>query len=140
MPVLPRLIVAIKTVLQVEHLFHISDLLMRWDEEATVLWILKRIKHFVIPIGQLTEDVQECQHKDIKRYREHFSRKMSRKVTNTDIMNNLLISSDPLISSYRPLPEKQKTPSESVRKLLVMPGVQDSEEESDDFGLSDLSI
>lgn len=65
------------------------------------------IEHFLIPIGQLGEDAQESRHKETKYYREHNTRKISRKHTNEDLFNILLVSSDPLISSLRVLPPRQ---------------------------------
>lgn len=59
------------------------------------------IKSFVSPIGILSEEAQESFNKDIKRYRESYSRKSSRININTDIFQRLLLSSDPLISSFR---------------------------------------
>ena len=61
-----------------------------------------------LPIGQLSEEAQESRNKDIKRYREHFSRKCSRESTMTDFFHWLLVSSDPLISSLRSDPPKKK--------------------------------
>lgn len=43
------------------------------------------MKFFSLPIGQLSEDVQESRHKEIRYYREHHSRKTSRTSTNHDI-------------------------------------------------------
>ena len=63
------------------------------------------ISSTLIPIGQLSE-AQESRNKYIRRYREHFSRKISRRKTNLDVMHRLLMSSDPLISSMRQLPKK----------------------------------
>lgn len=63
---------------------------------------------FMLPIGQLSEDAQEARHKEIRYYREHNTRKISRISTNQDLLNILLISSDPLISSIRTLPPRQK--------------------------------
>ena len=54
-----------------------------------------------VPIGLLSEEAQESRNKDVKNYRGHFTRKFSRKHTNTDLMRQLLASSDPLISSIR---------------------------------------
>lgn len=55
----------------------------------------------VVPIGQLSEEVQESRHKEVRRYREYNTRKTSRIKTNEDLMHALLISSDPVISSNR---------------------------------------
>ncbi|PSN37140.1 hypothetical protein C0J52_20163 [Blattella germanica] len=68
------------------------------------------IKSALLPIGQLSEAAQEARNQDIKKYREHHTRKSSRKNTMTDLNNNFLISSDPLISSIRKSHKKQKTP------------------------------
>lgn len=47
----------------------------------------------------MSEDAQESRNKDIKKYRENFSRKSSRLLTMKDVFNRLLVTSDPLISS-----------------------------------------
>ncbi|XP_076663948.1 uncharacterized protein LOC143370380 [Andrena cerasifolii] len=59
------------------------------------------IAHAILPIGQLTEEAQEARNKDFRHYRELHARKSSRKLTNQDVLNNLLISSDPYISTSR---------------------------------------
>lgn len=74
----------------------------------------------LLPIGELSEEAQEARNKDIKKYREGFSRKSSRQNTNEDIFNMLLISSDPLISSLRELPKKKlKNFSAEVLDMLL---------------------
>lgn len=60
------------------------------------------IKNAIVPIGMLSDDAQEANHKYFRGYRENFPRKFSRKANNRDILNNLLIHSDPLISYMRP--------------------------------------
>lgn len=64
-----------------------------------------------LPIGQLSEEAQEARNKDIKKYRDGFSRKCSRQKNMEDIFNWLLVSSDPLITSLRTQPPK---PSKSL--------------------------
>lgn len=59
------------------------------------------IQHMILPIGQLSEDAQEANHKYFRSYRELHSRKISRIDNNRDVLNNLLINSDPIISSLR---------------------------------------
>lgn len=59
------------------------------------------IKNALVPIGQLSEEAQEARNKDFRKFRETRSRKINRKSTNEDILNNLLISSDPLITHLR---------------------------------------
>lgn len=72
-----------------------------------------------LPIGQLSEEAQEARNKDIKKYREGFSRKCSRERTMQDVLNWLLVSSDPYISSLRELPiKKQKTLCSDALGLL----------------------
>lgn len=56
------------------------------------------VRHALLPIGQLSEEAQEAKNKDFKFIREHRSRKHSRKHTNEDLMNYLILSSDPCIS------------------------------------------
>ncbi|KAK5640044.1 hypothetical protein RI129_010855 [Pyrocoelia pectoralis] len=59
---------------------------------------------------------------EVRWYREHSTMKMSRKCTNTDLIHILLISSDPLISSIRPLPVKKPTKLDTeVYSLLKIP-------------------
>lgn len=57
------------------------------------------IENVVIPIGQLTEEAQEAKNKEMRRYREHHSRKCSRLKTNEDVFKRLLLSSDPILST-----------------------------------------
>lgn len=67
------------------------------------------IKHFgAIPIGELSEDAAEARNKDFRKYRESHSRKVSRTVTNEDILHNLVLSSDPKITSLKTLNVKTK--------------------------------
>lgn len=53
-----------------------------------------------LPIGQLSEEAQEARNKDIKKYRENFSRKCARDKTMEDVFQRLMITSDPFISSF----------------------------------------
>lgn len=66
------------------------------------------IKYALLPIGQLSEEAQEARNKEFKRYREYFSRKMSRTKTNEDILHLLLITSDPLVTSMRKYQERKE--------------------------------
>lgn len=90
------------------------------------------IDYAVVPIGQLSEEVQEARHKEVRQYREFNSRKMSREKTNEDLLHSLLISSDPLISSFRQTVSNKKLDLfEDAKKLLCEDCLQ-SDEESDD--------
>lgn len=56
----------------------------------------------VVPIGSLSEEASEARNKDFRRFREHHSRKKSRQASNEDVLNMLILSSDPLLTSIRP--------------------------------------
>ncbi|BES91384.1 Hypothetical protein NTJ_04193 [Nesidiocoris tenuis] len=60
------------------------------------------IESAALPIGSLSEEAQECRNKHYKYFRTHHSRKCSRLATNEDVFHQMLISSDPFISSLRP--------------------------------------
>jgi len=81
------------------------------------------ISNALLPIGQFSEEAQEARNKDFKKYRECYSRKMDRIQIefNQDILNMFLISSDPIISCKRKLPEKKLNtfPNEALSLLKV---------------------
>ena len=59
-------------------------------------------KNDIVPIGTLLEEASESRNKDFRRFREHHSRKISRQDSNHDILNMLVVSSDPFLSAQRP--------------------------------------
>lgn len=59
------------------------------------------VQNALLPIGQLSEEAQESRHKDLKKYRAQSSTKMSRIVTNEDVFDKLLLTSDPYMSTLR---------------------------------------
>lgn len=81
----------------------------------------------ILPIGQLSEEAQEARNKDVKKFRDGFSRKSSRENTMQDILNWLLLSSDPFITSMRKLPQKKSNQllPEAI-SLLVSPSIADA--------------
>ena len=94
------------------------------------------IESLPLPIGQLSEDVLEASQKDYKMARTFHSRKTSRENTNADILNWLLISSDPIISSKRKISRKKNSnpfPVEVI-DMFEMPDFLETviEESSDD--------
>ncbi|XP_037037553.1 uncharacterized protein LOC119075260 [Bradysia coprophila] len=93
---------------------------MPWSVHRILMHGAATIKHNVLPIGQLTEEAAEARNKDFRRFREHHARKVNRVLTNQDILNALLVSSDPLISSLRSTIKKNhlELPNE-VKDLLV---------------------
>jgi len=76
----------------------------------------------LLPISQLLEEAQEARNKDIKKFREHYTIKLSRESTNLDLMQRLMLMSDPVISLLRKLPKKSRgsLPS-AVLALLEAP-------------------
>ena len=66
------------------------------------------IKECIFPIGQLSEEAQESRNKDYKRFRLNHTQKSSRTRTNRDLLNMLLITSDPIVDSFRHPPAKKK--------------------------------
>lgn len=68
------------------------------------------IANFDLPIGNLSEEALEASHKEIRKNRLTHTRKTSRVHSNQDLINILLLTSDPLISSLR------KTTSKNTRK------------------------
>ena len=95
------------------------------------------IKSAIVPIGQMSEEAQEARNKDIRRYREFFTRKTSRVNTNKDLMNRLLISSDPYITSMRKsIIKPEKTLSKKALELLKAE-VYNSGEDIELFSSSD---
>lgn len=74
----------------------------------------------LLPIGQLSEEAAEARNKHIRLYRQNFARKFSREACNMDVMNRLLLSSDPLLTGMRPIPKKKTKPfmKETIGLLL----------------------
>lgn len=59
------------------------------------------ISHALFPIGQLSKEAAEARNKHFRQYRQNFSRKFSRIDCNTDVINRLLLTSDPYKRSCR---------------------------------------
>lgn len=76
------------------------------------------IRNCWVPIGQLSEEAHEALNKNYRRFREHNTQKISRIATNKDLLRMLLISSDPLITSYRK--KKQKSTSTFSKEVLSL--------------------
>lgn len=66
------------------------------------------IAHAILPIGQLSEEAAEARNKHFREYRTDYSRKTSRIECNRDILNRLLLTSDPLLSSRICSKQKQR--------------------------------
>lgn len=77
------------------------------------------IKEAILPIGQLSEEAAEARNKHIRLYRLNYSRKFSRIDCNMDVLNRLLLTSDPLITGMRRnLHKKRNTLPKDVLNLL----------------------
>ena len=78
------------------------------------------ITHAILPIGQLSEEAAEARNKHFRHYNQNFSRKYSRIDCNTDVLNRLLLSSDPYISSSRSKRHKKTLPfsKEAVNMMI----------------------
>ena len=80
------------------------------------------IQRQTLPIGLMSEETQEARNEDLNYHRENFSRKTSRTATNTDLINRLLVSSGPVISSLRKLTSRRtnhKTFSSDVLQIKL---------------------
>ncbi|KAF2879214.1 hypothetical protein ILUMI_26969 [Ignelater luminosus] len=79
---------------------------------------------YMLPIGQLSEDVQKSRHKELRFFREHNTSKIPRQSTNSDLIRVFLTSSDPYISGIRLLPPKKSyVLNKDVISLLKCPNV-----------------
>lgn len=91
----------------------------------TVHKILKHgaaiIQNALLPIGQLSEEAAEARNKHFRLYRTNFARKFSRESCNLDILNRLLLSSDPLLSCMRPIQKKRTKPFLKETLALLLP-------------------
>nr|CAH7742540.1 unnamed protein product [Callosobruchus chinensis] len=95
--------------------------------------LIKRFKS-LLPIGQLSEEAQEASNKVFRKFRESFSRKISREKTNEDILKRLLISSDPYISSLEKVRKLKKALDTEVIGLLKAAEVTEQDSNSSDSG------
>lgn len=59
------------------------------------------IRKNVMPLGTLSEEAQEAIHKIIRKYRQQNTCKISLERLNEDLFRILMVSTDPLISSFR---------------------------------------
>lgn len=77
------------------------------------------IEKSILPVGRMSEEAQERSNKSIKSYRNDYSRKNCRENTNRDIINRMLITSDPLVNTYLkpPVNHHQELPKD-VHSLL----------------------
>lgn len=65
------------------------------------------IEHAILPIDKLSEEAAEARNKHFRVYRQNYSRKFSREHCNKNVLNRLLLSSDPYLSSTKKDPKKK---------------------------------
>lgn len=78
------------------------------------------IEKALLPIGQLSEH--------FRLFRQNYARKFSRKSCNLDVLNRLLLSSDPVLTGMTPIPRKKSNLflKETIEMLLGDSDTQDS--------------
>lgn len=87
------------------------------------------ISHALLPIGQLSEEAAEARNKHFRQYRESFARKFSRTECNEDVLNRLLLTSDPLLSSMRQnVKRNRQSFSKEVLEFLKSAEFEESDE------------
>lgn len=90
------------------------------------------IQNAALPIGMMSEEALESRNKDFRFIREHHTRKMSREKTIEDLFNYLLLSSDPLISSFSTKPflssRNEELLGDEDISLLLDPFIQEDVE------------
>lgn len=78
------------------------------------------ISDAILPIGQLSEEAAEARNKHFRKYRVDFARKFSRIDCNRDVLNRLLLTSDPMISCNNKNEKRKSRPfSKEALRILV---------------------
>lgn len=86
----------------------------------------------MLPIGMMSEEAAEARNKHFRLYRQNYARKFSRESCNLDIINRLLLSSDPLITGMRPTPRKTTKPFLKETIEMLLPAITASQSDSSD--------
>lgn len=97
------------------------------------------IQKALLPIGQLSEEASEARNKHFRLYRQRFARKFSREACNKDIINRLILSSDPLLTGLRPRSNKisKKFLKETLEMLLPSEHISSTNSSSEEELSSD---
>lgn len=84
----------------------------------------------MVPIGQLWEETQEARNKEIKKHQECDTRKNARLNTMRDVLNNLLVSSDPVHNKKdNSCSKKKKHLTNEAKCLFIL--IENNSEDSD---------
>lgn len=87
------------------------------------------IEKALLPIGMMSEEAAEARNKHFRSYRQDYARKFSREACNRDIINRLLLSSDPVITGMRPTPPKTTKPFQKDTLEMLLPAEVESQED-----------
>ncbi|CAH0546930.1 unnamed protein product [Brassicogethes aeneus] len=85
-----------------------------------------------MPYFRLKHYQKEARNKHFRQFRESFSRKFSREQCNTDIINRLLLTSDPYLSCNSKNKSKKSEPFCKTTLEILLPGKVTQEVESDE--------
>ncbi|GBN29086.1 hypothetical protein AVEN_36737-1 [Araneus ventricosus] len=104
------------------------------------------IENAILPIGQLSEEAAEARSKHFRSFRQNLARKFSRLSCYEDVLNRLLLSSDPVLTDMRPTMRKKSKSflKETLEMLLPMEfsevlDEEDSDRKETDNDINDLS-
>ena len=98
------------------------------------------IKNFITPIGEMSEEAQEANNKNIRYYKEHHTRKVSRKKSNEDLLKRLYLTSDPQLIYYNDVKPHKHKPLTPMMARLVDNYTYDEFSDSDEEISLDTSI
>lgn len=85
------------------------------------------IKHSKIPIGMLSEEAIEATHKIFRKTRLNHTRKNSRLSTNKDLIERMILQSEPHISIFRQADNKKKPYYNEIMDLIVEQACENEE-------------
>lgn len=89
------------------------------------------VENALLPIGQLSEEAAEARNKHFRQYRQNFARKFSRIDCNTDVIQRLLLTSDPFIAAgSKTLYKNKKAFMPETLEMLVC---EENEEECENY-------
>lgn len=78
------------------------------------------VQYALLPIGELSEEAQEAKNRDIRKYRQGHTRKISGTKVNEDLFHRLLLSSDPYLSKLSCRKTKIRNIDAEMRSLIIV--------------------
>lgn len=79
--------------------------------------IVSHFNQFNLPVGALSEEALESRNKDVRNFRELYTRKISRVDNLTDLIKHLMVTSDPYLNKFRIRPKVNSSKSYSNEML-----------------------